>query len=67
MNLRQRQILATGLHRHTDRPAMQTSARVDPLAWVAAIAVCAALLFLFAAADYRDQLTEVSECTAARR
>jgi hypothetical protein len=66
MNVRQRITLATGLHGRTDRPALQTSA-LDPLAIVAAIAASAALIFLLAAVEYRDQLTEVRECVKATR
>jgi hypothetical protein len=61
MNLRQRTTLATGLQRNTDRPALPSRPR-DPLACVSAIAITAALLFLFAAIEYRDQLTEAREC-----
>ena len=66
MNVRQRTTLATGLRRHTDRAALQMSER-DPLALVAAVAVAAAVLLLFAAIEYRDQLTEVRECVQATR
>lgn len=67
MNMRQRHTLAIGLHRRTDQPALQTSAARDPLAWAAAVACCIAFLLLIAAIQQHEQLTEVSECTAARR
>jgi hypothetical protein len=66
MNLRQRFTLRHGLRARTDRPALQTSELRDPLTWLAAIAACAAFLFLLAAIDYRHQLEE-AECAAATR
>jgi hypothetical protein len=67
MNIRHRITLRHGLRTRTDQPALQTSELCDPLSWAAAIAVCIAFLLLIAAIQLHEQLTEVSECTTARR
>ena len=66
MNLRQRFILQRGLRDRTDRPAFEDNELCDPLAWLAAIGLCAAFLFLVAAIEYREDL-EARECAAATR
>jgi hypothetical protein len=66
MNLRQRFTLRHGLRSRTHRPALQTSELRDPLTWVAAIAVCAAFLFLVAVIQYQEDLQE-AQCAAATR
>ncbi|MEI6317444.1 MAG: hypothetical protein WCS09_02940 [Pseudomonadota bacterium] len=65
MNLRQRQILANGLHRRTDRPALDTYPCAST--WSVALAACVALLCLFAALDARDAALEGRECLARQR
>lgn len=65
LNLRQRQTLANGLHRRTDRPAMDTYPR--SATWVVAIALCIAILSIFAALDARDAAVEARECPAQQR
>jgi hypothetical protein len=66
MNLRQRYELQRGLRANLNAP-VHTSELRDPLAWAAAVAVCAAFLLLIAAIDYRDQLEEARECATATR
>jgi hypothetical protein len=65
MNIRQRHTLATGLHRRTDRPALDTYPSTST--WVVAIALCVALLSIFAALDARDAAMEARECAAQQR
>ena len=66
MNLRQRYHLQRGLRANLNAP-VHTSELRDPLAWVAAVACCIALLLLIATIDHHETLEEARECATARR